>query len=135
MINPAQQVLTAYRNRVYSETLTLTGESGTDDWSGYSVRMEVRHYGAQPGDALISLDTVLSGEGLILTVDPDHILTIDVRIEQATLGAMPGGTAPDNVTGGDDAIFYHDLLLIAPDGDAEALRQGTFNLKPGVTIA
>ncbi|WIW88952.1 hypothetical protein K3M67_02940 [Sphingobium sp. V4] len=135
MINPAQQALTAYRNRVYSETLTLTGEEGVDDWTGYTARMEVRHYGAQPGSALISLATVMSGQGLVLTVGPNHVLTIAPRIEQATLAALPGGTSSDAVTGGDDAIFFHDLLLIAPDGDADALRQGAFNLKPGVTIA
>lgn len=135
MINPAQQLLTAYRNRVYAETLTLTGEEGVDNWTGYTARMEVRHYGAQPGDALVSLDTVASGEGLVLTVGPNHVLTIAARIERTTLAALPGGTSADAVTGGDDAVFYHDLLLIAPDGDAEALRQGAFNLKPGVTIA
>lgn len=135
MINPAQQLLTAYRNRVYAETLTLTGEEGVDNWTGYTARMEVRHYGAQPGDALVSLDTVASGEGLVLTVGPNHVLTIAARIERTTLTALPGGTSADAITGGDDAVFYHDLLLIAPDGDAEALRQGAFNLKPGVTIA
>lgn len=135
MIDPAQQTLTAYRNRVYSETLKLTGEEGVDDWTGYTGRMEVRHYGAQPGNALVSLDTVTTGEGLVLTVDPPHVLTIAVRIDQATLAALPGGTSADAVTGGEDAIFFHDLLLIAADGDAEALRQGAFNLKPGVTIA
>lgn len=135
MIKPAQQSLTAYRNRVYAETITLTGEEGVDDWTDYTARMEVRHYGAQPGDALVSLDTVETGEGLVLTVGPDHIITIAPRIERATLAALPIGTSADDVTGGDDAIFYHDLLLIAPDGDAEALRQGAFNLKPGVTIA
>lgn len=128
-MTPAQWDLSAFRNTVFAETYTFGIDGSPVDIAGNSFTMQVRGYAGDPGDPLINLVTVNSGEiqGIYI-INPTQGL-ISIRIEKANLAGMPS-TVPSPLA----SVFTYDLVLIDTDGDdLGPVMQGNFTLYEGVT--
>lgn len=133
--------LRAWRNRAFVEVYGLLGEDDAPfDLTAATLRMEVRQYGAQPGDALVSLAEVTSDIEGIRIIDPADDSTDPTRgivriiIDQATLDGLPGGPAQGTEPNQPD-IFVYDLVIDRPIPAEPLAMAGAFTLYPGVTEA
>ena len=125
---PETVTLTGRRNTPFVEEYVFADETGTPiSFSLCSAFMQIRLFGNAPGDPLANLANVSSDIEGVWIRDPANG-TIAVRIEEATLNALPTNVAP----GAADAFAY-DLIIQWPDGLQECLMEGRFILKPGVT--
>lgn len=125
MAQPLRRDLTARRNAPFAEVWTFTEEDGTPvDFTGATVTMQVRLYGAQPGDALVDLAAVGTAltEGLVVSAGQ-----VAVFIDSTTLAFLPGSSP------GATDKFEYDLKVKRTGIVAELWRYGLFSLKPGVT--
>lgn len=126
--------LAAWRNRAFVEDYGLLGQDdGPFDLTGASLRMEVRLYGAQPGDALISLTEVgwdVEGIRVIDAVGG----RIRIVISQNTLASLPGGPTDGTEPNAPDPFVY-DLVIARPIPADSLAMSGTFTLHPGVSLA
>ncbi|WP_342248599.1 hypothetical protein [Sphingomonas sp. OTU376] len=103
------------------------------DFTSYTgAVLEVRQYGAEAGDAIIRLNKVTSNVEGIRFIDPaEGILRFQFNRETlrdaylSMIGANPAGS---------NLAFVYDLILTGPDGLREPWMEGTFTLKPGVSI-
>ncbi|NWK98678.1 hypothetical protein DM806_24045 [Sphingobium lactosutens] len=124
--------LQAARNMPLREEYGFLGEDDAPfDLTDATLKMEIRLYGAQPGDALVTLNVVTTDAQGIRILDVTGGL-IRISIDQTTLAAMPGGPTGGALPNQPDPFFY-DLIItrLAP---AEALAMaGPFTLFPGVT--
>ncbi|MGE4321916.1 MAG: hypothetical protein AB7E60_02680 [Sphingobium sp.] len=130
----------AWRNRAFREPYELHGEDDAPfDLTGKSIRMEVRQYGAQPGDALVTLELVTSDVQGIRVIDPLDGSTdptrgiIRILIDQATLAAFPGGPVQGTEPNQPDRFVY-DLVVYRAAPDEDLAFGGTFTLWPGTTV-
>jgi hypothetical protein len=125
MAVPERRDLVARRNAPFAEEWTFTDEAGDPvDFTGASVSMQVRLYGAQAGTALVDLSDGVAAltEGLIAD---EGVVT--VFIDEATLKVLPQGRT------GEDVVFEYDLRVDLADRVEEVWSYGSFTLKPGVT--
>lgn len=124
--------LVAARNLSFVESYGFLGEDdGALDLTACTLRMEVRQYAAQPGDALVTLEEVVSDiEGIRVTDAAGGL--VRVIIDQATLEGFPGGP-----TGGAEPnkpdLFVYDLTVTRALPAEPLAVGGTFTLHPGVT--
>lgn len=110
----------------------LDADDSPLDLTNCTLKMEVRLYGGQPGDALVTLGEVGSDiEGIRITDAAGGL--INVIIDQATLAAFPGGPTEGSEPNAAD-IFFYDLLVIRPLPVEPLAMAGTFALFPGVTV-
>lgn len=126
MAIPVRLDLEARRNTPFSKEWPFTEETTGDplDFTGATVAMQVRMYGAQAGAALIDLVEVGTAQTEGLTVDAGSILC---WIDQTSLLFLPTGKP------GADVVFQYDLVVQLPDEVAEVWAYGTFTVTPGVT--
>lgn len=124
--------LQAWRNAPLVEPFGLLGEDDLPfDLTSATLKMEVRLYGAQPGDALVTLEEVGSDiEGIRIT-DADGGL-FRILIPQATLAAFPGGPTEGTEPNEPDTFVYDLLVQRALPAEPLAFG-GPFILFPGVT--
>lgn len=123
---PVNLNLPLYRNADYLEEFFFQ-ESGVPlDFTGYSGRMEVRRYGAEPGNALItSANTTAFAAGVNCSIGGGGVR---VWIPWQAIRDLPDGP-----TRGEPAPFVYDLLLTSPAGIKEVFLTGEANAFPGVT--
>lgn len=128
-MTPANVPLTLRRNVNYGESFEATDDYGLPiDFTGFTGELEVRLYGKQPGDALLTIGTVATPiEGLLFTAT-----AIEVRIDSASIDGLPGGP-DDGQEPGDPSSFVYDLLLTPPGGSADVWFEGSVTVLPGVT--
>lgn len=122
-----QRNLTARRNAPKAwEWTDIVDDDGApvDFTAAEDVRMQVRLYGAQPGDALITLAPVVADltEGLVLGVG-----SIAGYIEEASLAILPE-KAP-----GDPVVFKFDVLVELTGVVPEVWIEGDLTVEYGVT--
>lgn len=126
MAEPTRLDLVARRNAPFrlDDPWTFYEDGSPIDFTGATVSMQVRLYGAAPGEPLIDLDAVGATltEGLLLGAG-----TVSPFIDEATLALLPRGKDGDTV-----ALSY-DLVVDLADRSAEVWQYGLFNVKPGVT--
>lgn len=124
-MQPVTEPITARRNVPFAAEWSFDDEAVPVDFTGATVEMEVRLFGAQPGNALISLAEVGTEqtEGLFIGTG-----TIAPFIDALTLALLPA--AP---LAGGNAVFAYDLRVDLADRPSEIWRQGQFIVKPGVT--
>ena len=135
-MTPANVTLTAWRNARFAEEYRFAGPTSDGqapiDFTGWTGELEVRLYGAQPGDAIISLSNVASDIEGVWIIEPSAG-AIQVSIERETLAdafTALGGPAE----AGSNITLVYDLILTTPTGDPEIWMQGAFIFNPGVTI-
>lgn len=126
MAEPLNRPLRARRNTAFAQAFPFT-DAETDlpvDFTGAAVAMQVRLYGAQAGDALITLSEVATPttEGLLVE---DGLIT--VFIDETSLSLLPRGKA------GADIVFQYDLKVQLAGALAEVWAEGAFTVTPGVT--
>lgn len=122
---PAQLAIKARRNTPFIREWTFTDADGEPiDFTGAVVEMQVRLYGAQPGDSLIDLNEVTEDQAEGLMVEDG---SIRCWIDQSTLMFLPSGKP------GSDVVFVYDLTVKQPDIVEEIWQYGTFTVTPGVT--
>ena len=119
--------LTARRNALLAYEWTFTDDAGDPaDFTGATVTMQVRQYGAQAGTALINLvevaETTPATEGL-QAVDG----VVSVYIDEASLYHLPRGADGASID------FYYDLKVELSGVVAEVWAEGLITVKPGVT--
>ena len=124
------------RNAVPVTRLVLFAkdEAGTEvpmDLTGHSLKLEVRFYQGAPGAALLSLSTAtgqieitapLAGE---VEIDWPAILDLIAALPTTAEAGDPERPRIDT--------FAYDLLLIGPDGSAQAILEGPVPVSFGVT--
>lgn len=113
------------RNAPFAQTWTYTDADGEPlDFTGATAAMQVRHYGAQPGDSLIDLGVVTTAltQGVRIGAG-----TLSVFISRTALRFLPTGRP------GTDVVFTYDLVVTLPDRVAEVWSQGRFTVSPAVT--
>lgn len=132
-MRPATVALTAWRNARFVAEWHFTESDQAFDFTSYSdARLEVRQYGAQAGDAAISLGKVTSNIEGVRFLEPSQGV-LRVQIDQATLEAAYDDLIGNNEAGSSLTLVY-DLILTGPDNADEPWIEGAFTLKPGVTI-
>lgn len=102
--------------------------------TGKTAAMDVRAVAGE-GAALISLDMAASASA-------DGIWFVDatsgelrIQIDQASMqAAWDAAKAAGLMKAGEAAPLVYDLLIIGPDGVAEAWIEGAFVIYPGVTL-
>lgn len=124
MAIPARLDLLARRNIPFAREWTFTDEGEPQDFTGATVTLQVRQYGAQPGLALIDLVEVGADrtEGLRVS---DGL--ISAWIDRTTLRFLPSGRP------GADVVFAYDLIVALPGSVPEVWAYGTLTVTPGVT--
>jgi len=133
MIFPATVPIRARRNGVYAEEYQFTDGADPVDLTGYTGIAQVRLYGAQPGDAIISLPGVDGPIEGVWINDPAQGC-VQIIITEATLtgayAALRAGIEP-----GASILLVWDLVLTPPGGAGdEVWMEGTFEVKAGVTV-
>lgn len=125
MAEPVRRDIVARRDCPYFETWSFTDEAGDPyDFTGATLTLEVRLYGAQAGDALVSLVETGSTQTQGLYVGSGEITP---WIDEATLRLIPDGRV------GQDVVFQYDLK-VQPAGEVEQIwSYGEFRLKPWIT--
>lgn len=110
------------------------------DYTGATALMEVRPQPGADGTPVLSLSTTLaSGEGIVITYDPDYTVThqgvtytgaslIQILINEATLEALSYAAPPE--TG---AVYSYDMHITPSGGKKFVAFGGTFTVNPGVT--
>lgn len=126
MAEALNRPIVARRNTPFARVFPFT-DTETDepvDFTGATVAMQVRQYGAQPGDALIDLAEVGAEltEGLLVEEGQ-----ITVFIDRGSLADLPGGKP------GASVIFEYDLKVRLAGRVEEVWAEGSFTVKPGVT--
>jgi len=126
MAEPLRRDLIARRNTPFAEVWPFTDRDTAEpvDFTGATVSMQVRLYGAQAGDPLIDLAEVVAEqtEGLLTGTGE-----IAAWIGQTTLLALPRGAD------GAAVVFRYDLKVQLAGELAEVWTYGTLTVKPGVT--
>jgi hypothetical protein len=124
---PARVDITLRRNTPFVEDWIFLDEAGRPfDFTGWTGKLEIRRFGAEPGAARISLTGGTGLEGLYFY--PGDRTRIRVGIDQPTIAALPEPTQ----SGGSVALVY-DLIMADPSGLKQAFREGTVIVLPGVT--
>ena len=124
------------RNAVTPTRLQLFGLDGAGtevamDITGYRLRLEVRMYAGAPGPALLFLD---STQGRIVIEDAaTGLIEIDWTTVAAAIRALPALAPAIAAPKPRIDRFAYDLLLIAPDGSAQAVIAGELPVIYGVT--
>lgn len=135
--------LLAYKRVPFLEpdgaTLVIIGPN----WSGATFKMELRNNPGDTGTALLSLANASAGSqgisasyvssyayidatGAAATAPATKVL---IQIDEATIEGLLLGTPPDKPL----ELFYD--LHITPSGEPKRVYcEGTFTIKPGVTI-
>lgn len=133
-MTPATMPLTARRNASFAEEwqFTVDGDLPFDFTAYTAALLEVRQYGAQPGDSLIHLVKVTSNIEGVRFLEPSQGI-VRVQINQPTLETVYDGLIGESEPGS-DLLFEYDLILTGPDTALEPWLAGTFTLKPGVSI-
>lgn len=102
------------------------------DIAGYRLRLEVRLYQGAPGKPLVRLD---STQGRIVVEDAaTGVIEIDWVSVAAAIRALPTIAPPVAAPKPRIDRFAYDLLLVAPDGGAQAILDGELPVVFGVTI-
>lgn len=127
MAEPLRRDLVARRNAPLAYEWSFTDDAGDPvDFTGATVTMQVRQYGAQAGSALISLVEVAEAtpptEGLQAADG-----TISVAIDESTLLFLPTGKE------GAVVVFEYDLVVELSGAVPEVWAYGSLTVKPGVT--
>lgn len=118
--------LFARRNATLAHEFELTHPDGAPvDLTDAELWLEVRLFGAAPGQALIRLETVDSAERQGLFATPG---SIRMRVNEVNLLVLPRASAPAA-----PARFAFDLVIRRPGEEAAVWRWGTLHLAPGVT--
>lgn len=127
--------LRAWRNARFAEEQQYVESGLPFDFTAYTdgdALLEVRQYGAQAGDAVISIGKVTSEAEGVRFLEPGAGI-LKLRIDQATLAAAWDDLGGGPETGDPIALVY-DLRLTGPDDAEELWLQGNFTLYPGVSI-
>lgn len=105
-----------------ANTVLLDSDQQPVDLTGYAARMQIR----RDRDAALPIYTLTSD--LLGGISLGSQGEIDITIPA-------GQTAPTLVPAidPDGEVWYHDLLLTAPDSTVERLYQGIVSVFPGVT--
>lgn len=123
MSRPASVNFRLYPHATFvANTVLLDSDQQPVDLTGYDARMQIR----RDRDAALPIYT--------LTSDPLGGISLGSQGEiDITIPA--GQTAPTLVPAidPDGEVWYHDLLLTAPDSTVERLYQGIVSVFPGVT--
>ena len=125
MATPTTAHLVARRNAPLAfEWPAFTDEAGAPvDFTGATLAMQVRQYGAQAGEPLVDLGAPsVSDEGVSASGG-----VLSVYLDQAPLNVLP------RKGNGQNDVFRYDLLVTLSGGVAEVWAQGDFTVKPGVT--
>ena len=128
---PAPVLIRVWRNARYAEEFHFEIDGAPYNLSGWTGAMQVRLYGAQPGDALISLASVTSNIEGVRVVEPTQGI-VRVQINEATLTTLwttLGGPAEP----GDAITLKYDLVMTQAGAD-EVWIEGDFIIEPGVTV-
>lgn len=133
---PVSADITLYRNADFWQEWSFVDGAGQKyDFTGWTPALEFRLYGAQPGDAKLSLSPQVGTEGLQVLPGADRD-TITVRIKRATIDALPGKPLDGTnlVEAGAPIIFAYDLAITDPTGFRQVFRSGRAIVQPGVTV-
>jgi hypothetical protein len=131
-MHPAVAPITARHNAYFAQEFQFRDADGQlIDLTGHTGRMQVRQYGAQPGDAIIDLNSVSSDVEGVWVKD---IHSLQVRIDRTTLAAayaaLSGGIAP-----GGNVLLEYDIAIDPPSStEPEIWLAGGFTIKAGDTI-
>jgi hypothetical protein len=103
------------------------------DIAGYQLKLDVRLYPGAPDDPLLSVST---GDGrIVVTSAATGEVEIDWPAIKVAIRALPSFTEAGDPLRPRVDTFAYDLLLIAADGDAQALAEGIIPVSYGVTAA
>lgn len=127
MAAPLRRDLEARRNAPFAEVFRDVTDTTTGlpfDFTGSTVKAQVRLYEGQPGPALLTLAQVGSSgeEGLYASDD-----SIEIYIDEVTLALLPEG-AP-----GAKVVFHYDLIVDTPTVIPEVWACGALIVHRGVT--
>ena len=122
-VRPATINFKLYPDATFGEKTTLRDSAGVAvDLSDRTARMQIRRERDAPY-ALFTLTT--ENGGIALGADGGIELSIDAD------DTYPDLTPPIDRDG---EIWYHDLLITAPDGTRDRLYQGVIIVQPGITV-
>lgn len=132
-MTPATNPLTAWRNARFAEEWYFADDDGLPPpLTGYTGALQVRQYGAQSGDPVISLTNQTTDVEGVRILEPTGGV-VRIVIDQETLEAAYDDLFGENEAGTAIVLAY-DLVLTAPDGGKDVWSQGSFTINPGVTI-
>lgn len=102
------------------------------DITDLTVKLEVRLYPGQPGAALLSLST---GNHIDIIDAATGVVEVNWPAVHDAIRALPTTAEAGDPTQRRIDTFAYDLLLIAENGDAQAVLEGTIPVSFGVTTA
>lgn len=129
MVIPERRDLEAWRRVPFADSIQIGLDGVIQNITGWTFKMQVRLYEGAPDPALVDLATVVTAiEGIEIESPGDAGIVI--RIDQATLEAMPSAAATDRNL--PDAFSY-DLVATDGGGATDVWFYGSFTLHKGVT--
>lgn len=116
----------ARRNAPWADEWTYTAEDSVSpfDFGGATAWMEIRQYGAQPGDALARLELVATPLTEGLRFGAGAILPY---VSESTHRLLPGD-------GQSEVRFAYDVMVQLPGRVAARWRHGIYIVAPGRTF-
>ena len=124
----------ASKRTPYSRELVVIGP----DWTDEAFRMELRNEPGDQGTPLVALDKVTSGQGIIVSYDPEFPVPnseetagatiLNIRINETTLEGLPY-TTPSRA----ELDLHYDIHLGA-GSTKQVLFFGELPIRPGVTL-
>ena len=122
-VRPATVNFKLYPDATFGEKTTLRDSAGVAvDLSDRTARMQIR----RERDALTALFDLTTENGGI-THDADGGIELAIPADDT----YPVLTPPIDRDG---EVWYHDILITAPDGTRDRLYQGVIIVQPGVTV-
>lgn len=122
-VRPATVNFKLYPDATFGEKTTLRDSAGAAvDLSDRTARMQIR----RDRDAATALFTLTTENGGI-TLDDQGGIELAIPAD----ATYPVLNPPIDRDG---EIWYHDILITAPDGTRDRLYQGVIIVQPGVTV-
>lgn len=122
-VRPATVNFKLYPDATFGEKTTLRDSAGVAvDLSARTARMQVRRDRDAPA-ALFDLTTENGG----IVLDDEGGITLSIPAD----ATYPALNPPIDRDG---EVWYHDILITAPDGTRDRLYQGVIIVQPGVTV-
>jgi len=137
MTIPAKLPLRGRRNAYFGEEWQFTvkdpdtGVSAPVDLTGWQGKLELRQYGAQPGNALFTLYNVTANIEGVWIIEPTEG-RVQVYITKSTMRGVYDFLRGD-IEPGADIIVSYDLKMTEGDGRDDVWVEGLLTLNPGVT--